>query len=115
MDVKDVTAVLERTPRREEQSGVRLSGLYAVVEDYGDGMPPNLIVNGEIEALNGALPSNVQVSVLVNDANARLIGTVDWLFFQDEFMGFDHFSLILQLPPQEPIARIRVLTKPAST
>ena len=58
MAKREVTDLLEHHPEQEEQAGIRLSGLLAVLDETGYRGRPRLEVLGEIVSIRGDRLSN---------------------------------------------------------
>lgn len=114
MIVQDLTEHIERSPEREAQCGVQLTGLYATATQHEiEGMLPTVEVNGEIEALHGQPTTDVRLTILVNDEYGRLAVSEDDVFERESFVDFEHFSTELFLGPEQKASRLRIIVRPA--
>ncbi len=103
----DVTHLIERLEAFEEQLGVSIEALYAVIdEDNG------ITVNGELILINGGqLSQHIEIKVSAYDSAGRVVATGQKIINKRSFLGLETFSRYLTCPSAD-VAKIRIYPQP---
>ena len=104
----DLTAKLERLEAFEDRFDLRLSALFAHIDES----IKVVIVNGELHPKDGLqLKNHVSIFVDAYDAEGRLVGGTARHVKADSFYGYYSFTIRFETPTTK-IARIRIFPQP---
>ncbi|MER2269268.1 hypothetical protein [Methylobacterium oxalidis] len=107
MAKREVTDLLERDPEQEEQAGIRLGGLLAVLDETGYGGEPRLEVLGEIvSGLGDRFASDVRIQIIALNDKDQVIGLAGTSVSQGD-PGYEAFAEATEL--QGRPSRIRIV------
>ena len=111
----DLSSKLERMPAFEERAGVRIEALAAYLDSWPGENEAEALVMGELHASQGErLGADTALVVTCYDASGRVMATEEHDFFQDEFFGFEVFSVSFHdLSPAaaQGLGKIRIVPK----
>jgi hypothetical protein len=101
MMYRDVSDRIERLESTEEHLRVALSALSAQI-DVSDLNRPSLIVGGEIRPSEGSkLRQDMTLVIAVYDTQGRVVESLPYDYYSDDFFALATFSFAIQLTTQE--------------
>jgi hypothetical protein len=104
---RDVTGLIERDPGQEEQAGIRLEGLLAVLDETGYRGEPSLVVLGEVVAREGGrFESDARIQIVALNSQDQVVGVTSLSVDQGDagYVAFEESAGLQGLP-----ARIKVV------
>jgi hypothetical protein len=109
MSKKDISNKIEKILAFEQKLSVEILSLSAFLDTDDDEFMA-VYLQGEIKSSKNSVDDDFSIVAAVYDSNDRVVATTDHFISSEDFMGFDVFSMSVDIPTKD-ISKIKIYPK----